>query len=154
MSSKLVPVSRRELIRRLRVLGFDGPFKGSDHDYMVRGEIRVTIPNLHKGQDIGVRLLTQVLKEAEVKTEQRAESRKKRQHRSLLVGYIQAWLLRNDAHKRDLLSASAFRLFNPESMDLCSIFCIVPRNISASIPSQDSSVLTTVFPTFGSSLQK
>lgn len=66
MSSKLVPVSRRELIRRLRVLGFDGPFKGSDHDYMVSGEIRVTIPNTHKGQDIGVRLLTQVLKEAEI----------------------------------------------------------------------------------------
>ncbi len=66
MSSKLVPVSRRELIHRLKVLGFNGPFKGSDHDYMVRRETRVTIPNLHKGQDIGIRLLTQVLKEAEI----------------------------------------------------------------------------------------
>ena len=34
--------------------------------YMVRGETRVTIPNLHKGKDIGVRLLMQVLKEAEI----------------------------------------------------------------------------------------
>ena len=66
MSNRLVPVSRRELIRRLVTLGFQGPFKGSDHDYLVRGETRVTIPNLHKGQDIGVRLLTQVLKEAEI----------------------------------------------------------------------------------------
>jgi len=66
LSSKLVPVSRRELIRRLGILGFHGPFKGSDHDYMVRGVTRVTIPNLHKGKDIGVRLLTQVLKEAEI----------------------------------------------------------------------------------------
>lgn len=66
MSNKLVPVSRRELIRRLRILGFNGPFKGSDHDYMVRGETRVTIPNLHKGRDIKVRLLMQVLKEAEI----------------------------------------------------------------------------------------
>ena len=66
MSNKLVPVSRRELIRRLGALGFQGSFKGSDHDYMVRGETRVTIPNLHKGKDIGVRLLMQVLKEAEI----------------------------------------------------------------------------------------
>lgn len=66
MSNKLVPVSRRELIRRLRILGFNGPFKGSDHDYMVRGETRVTIPNLHQSKDIGVRLLMQVLKEAEI----------------------------------------------------------------------------------------
>ncbi len=66
MSNRLVPVSRSELIRRLGALGFQGPFKGSDHDYMVRGETRVTIPNLHKGKDIGVRLLMQVLKEAEI----------------------------------------------------------------------------------------
>lgn len=66
MSNKLVPVSRRELIRRLRILGFNGPFKGSDHDYMVRGETRVIIPNLHQGKDIGIRLLMQVLKEAEI----------------------------------------------------------------------------------------
>lgn len=66
MSNKLVPVSRRELVRRLGTLGFQGPFKGSDHDYMVRGETRVTIPNLHKGKDIGVRLLIQVLKGAEI----------------------------------------------------------------------------------------
>lgn len=59
-------MSRRELIRRLGILGFHGPFKGSDHDYMVRGETRVTIPNLHKGRDIGVRLLIQVLKEGEI----------------------------------------------------------------------------------------
>jgi predicted RNA binding protein YcfA (HicA-like mRNA interferase family) len=31
---------------------------------MVKGDIRVTIPNMHQGKDIGVRLLAQVLKEA------------------------------------------------------------------------------------------
>ena len=64
MSNKLVPVSRRELIRRLGNLGFHGPCAGSDHDFMVKGDIRVTIPNTHQGKDIGVRLLAQVLKEA------------------------------------------------------------------------------------------
>lgn len=66
MSNKLTPVYRRELIRRLGTLRFQGPFKGSDQDYMVRDENRVTIPNLHMGKDIGVRLLIQILKEAEV----------------------------------------------------------------------------------------
>ncbi|RQW77698.1 MAG: type II toxin-antitoxin system HicA family toxin [Methanothrix sp.] len=66
MSNKLVPVSRRELIRRFGNLGFHGPCKGSDHDYMVKGETRVTIPNSHQGKDIGVKLLMQVLKEAGV----------------------------------------------------------------------------------------
>ncbi|MCX6679495.1 MAG: type II toxin-antitoxin system HicA family toxin [Methanothrix sp.] len=64
MSNKLVPVSRRELIRRLGDLGFHGPCAGSGHDFMVKGDIRVTIPNTHQGKEIGVRLLTQVLKEA------------------------------------------------------------------------------------------
>ena len=45
-------------------MGFHGPYAGSDHDFMVKGDIRVTIPNTHQGKDIGVRLLTQVLKEA------------------------------------------------------------------------------------------
>ena len=31
---------------------------------MVKGDIRVTIPNTHQGKEIGVRLLAQVLKEA------------------------------------------------------------------------------------------
>ncbi|MCX6673994.1 MAG: type II toxin-antitoxin system HicA family toxin [Methanothrix sp.] len=64
MSNKLVPVSRRELIRRLGDLGFRGPCAGSDHDFMVKGDIRVTIPNTHQGKEIGIRLLAQVLKES------------------------------------------------------------------------------------------
>jgi len=36
---------------------------------MVKGEIRVTIPNLHKGTDIGVSLLAKVLKEAGIDRE-------------------------------------------------------------------------------------
>jgi len=64
LSNKLIPVSRRELIRRLRYLGFDVPYSGSGHDYMIKGEIRITVPNIHQGKDIGVGLLAQILKEA------------------------------------------------------------------------------------------
>jgi len=66
LSNKLIPVSRRELVRRLGYLGFHGPCAGSGHDFMVKGDIRVTIPNTHQGKEIGVRLLAQVLKEAEI----------------------------------------------------------------------------------------
>ncbi|MCJ7443023.1 MAG: type II toxin-antitoxin system HicA family toxin [Methanotrichaceae archaeon] len=64
MSNKLFPVSRRELIRRLAKLGFDGPYVGSGHEYIVKANIRITIQNPHYGKDIGIGLLTQILKEA------------------------------------------------------------------------------------------
>lgn len=45
MSNKLLPVSRRELIRRLSKLGFVGPYPGAGHEYMTRGLVDVHIPN-------------------------------------------------------------------------------------------------------------
>ncbi len=57
------PVSRRELVRRLRALGFEGPFAGAKHQFMVRGDRTVRIPNPH-GADIGVPLLREVLRQA------------------------------------------------------------------------------------------
>ena len=50
------PISRTNLIRGLRALGFAGPYPGGRHAYMVRGEQRVALPNPHQG-DIGVSLL-------------------------------------------------------------------------------------------------
>jgi predicted RNA binding protein YcfA (HicA-like mRNA interferase family) len=38
------PLKRRDFIRRLRQLGFDGPFSGTRHQFMVRGQHRQTIP--------------------------------------------------------------------------------------------------------------
>ncbi|MBI5497273.1 MAG: type II toxin-antitoxin system HicA family toxin [Deltaproteobacteria bacterium] len=59
------PVSRRELVRVLRALGFDGPFSGGRHQFMVRGDRVLTVPNPHAG-DIGLGLLGIVLKQAGV----------------------------------------------------------------------------------------
>jgi hypothetical protein len=50
------PVSRRDLIRNLQRLGFDGPFSGGKHQFMIRGEVTVRIPNPHRGL---VRILRQ-----------------------------------------------------------------------------------------------
>jgi predicted RNA binding protein YcfA (HicA-like mRNA interferase family) len=57
------PVKRKDLIRYLRELGFDGPYAGGRHQYMVKGEIRLTIPNPHQS-DIGRDLLARILRQA------------------------------------------------------------------------------------------
>jgi hypothetical protein len=38
------PLKRREFVRKLRALGFDGPFSGTRHQFMVLGQHRQTIP--------------------------------------------------------------------------------------------------------------
>ena len=70
MSSKLIPVSRRELIRRLGDLGFNGPFTGTDHEFMTKGAVRVKLPNLHHGQDIGVDLLVRILRDSGIRRDE------------------------------------------------------------------------------------
>jgi hypothetical protein len=57
------PVSRRQLIPVLRRLEFEGPFAGAKHQFMIRGDRVLTIPNPHRGE-IGVELLTLVLRQA------------------------------------------------------------------------------------------
>ncbi|MGD9973861.1 MAG: type II toxin-antitoxin system HicA family toxin [Desulfatirhabdiaceae bacterium] len=62
---RLTPVGRRELIRRLKNLGFDGPYSGGNHEFMLRAELRLTLPNPHR-TDIGVDLLSRLLSQADV----------------------------------------------------------------------------------------
>jgi hypothetical protein len=46
---ELSPVSRGEFIARLRTFGYEGPFSGGKHQYMVRRERRIAVPNPHRG---------------------------------------------------------------------------------------------------------
>ena len=57
------PISRANLIRGFRALGFDGPLAGGRHAYMVRHGKRIAIPNPHQGQ-IGANLLARILRQA------------------------------------------------------------------------------------------
>ena len=62
---KLAPVSFSELVRKLRALGFEGPFGGGKHLFMVREDMRLTLPNPHR-QDIGVDVLKRILRRGEI----------------------------------------------------------------------------------------
>ncbi|CUU36800.1 MAG: type II toxin-antitoxin system HicA family toxin [Armatimonadetes bacterium] len=63
------PISRADLIRYLRQLGFEGPYSGGKHQYMRRGDRTVRLPNPHQG-DIGRELLARILKQAGVSREE------------------------------------------------------------------------------------
>ena len=56
-------IRRKELIRRLRQLGFVGPYAGGKHEFMVKGELRLVIPGVHTG-DISTDLLLRILRQA------------------------------------------------------------------------------------------
>lgn len=60
-----MPTSRRELIRRLKLLGFSGPYSGGRHEFMLRRERRLTLPNPHR-TEISTDLLARILRQAGV----------------------------------------------------------------------------------------
>lgn len=55
----------QRFIAGLRALGFDGPYSGGKHEFMVRGDVVVTIPNPHRS-DIGAGLMKRILEQARV----------------------------------------------------------------------------------------
>ena len=56
-------VSLRNLIKRLRELGFDGPYSGGRHIFMSKEVLKVRIPNPHK-TDVSKHLLAEILRQA------------------------------------------------------------------------------------------
>lgn len=67
--ARLTPISWRDLVRRLRKFGYEGPYQGGKHPYMIRGDLVLTIPNPHR-KEIGVDLLRRILKQAEISREE------------------------------------------------------------------------------------
>ena len=67
--AELSPVSWQQLLRRLRELGFEGPVSGGKHPFMLRGNLVLTIPNRHR-KDVSVDLLSRILRQANISSEQ------------------------------------------------------------------------------------
>jgi hypothetical protein len=58
------PISRRELVRKFRSLGFEGPISGGRHQFMKKGALKVRIPNPHKSGVLDVSLVKEILGQA------------------------------------------------------------------------------------------
>jgi predicted RNA binding protein YcfA (HicA-like mRNA interferase family) len=62
------PIKSSDLIKYLRKYGSDGPYSGGKHPFMLKGELTLTIPNLHQN-DIGREFLNRILRQAEISKE-------------------------------------------------------------------------------------
>lgn len=60
MAGKLGSIKRVSLIARLKMLGFQGPYSGGKHQFLLRGTTRVMPPNPH-ASEIGTSLLARIL---------------------------------------------------------------------------------------------
>jgi predicted RNA binding protein YcfA (HicA-like mRNA interferase family) len=62
------PVKRKDLVRYLKQCGFEGPYSGGKHQFMIDGEITIRVPNPHQG-DIVRELLLRILHQAGISKE-------------------------------------------------------------------------------------
>jgi len=63
------PIKRSALIHYLRQLGFDGPYSGGRHQFLIKDELKLYIPNPHHG-DISRSLLARILRQAGIEREE------------------------------------------------------------------------------------
>ncbi len=42
------PVSWKQLVSKLKSFGFEDPYSGGKHTFMIKGDLVLTIPNPHK----------------------------------------------------------------------------------------------------------
>ncbi len=72
--AKLLPCKRAEFIRKMRALGYEGPFQGGSHQFMAAsGKAPVRVPNPHVS-DISVDLLSRILRDAKIDREKWIEA--------------------------------------------------------------------------------
>ena len=67
--SNLSPLSRRILIKKLRKLGFSGPYPGTVHGYMKRNDEKIFVPNPH-GKDIGLPIIKKIVRQLKISNQE------------------------------------------------------------------------------------
>ena len=66
--SRLIPLKRRILIKKLRKLDFAGSFMATRHEYMIKKGHKIFIPNSH-GKDIGLPLIKKIIQQIKISKE-------------------------------------------------------------------------------------
>lgn len=56
----------RVLIQKFRLLGWDGPYSGGRHQFMIKGPQKIRIPNSHGSKEIHISLLREILRQAAI----------------------------------------------------------------------------------------
>ena len=59
------PVKRNNLVKALKQAGFEGPYAGGKHEFLVKGELRLILPNPHQSE-ISKDLLARILRQANI----------------------------------------------------------------------------------------
>jgi len=62
-------LSRKDLIRKFRALGYSGPFSGGKHQFMIKESQKIRIPNPHVG-DISASLVKEILCQAGISSQE------------------------------------------------------------------------------------
>ena len=62
-------IALRKLINKLKLFGFDGPYSGGRHLFMVKDALKVHIPNPHH-HDISAHLVAEILRQAGITKKQ------------------------------------------------------------------------------------
>jgi len=63
------PLKRSDLIYYLKQFGFTGPYSGGKHQFMIKKNLSLTIPNVHQS-DIGKEFLKRILQQAKISIEE------------------------------------------------------------------------------------
>ena len=68
---RLRPLKPREVIEKLRVLGYEGPFGGGRHSRMVHTQSGKIIPiPMHGGKDVSVGLIRAIIREVGITSDE------------------------------------------------------------------------------------
>lgn len=62
-------ISLRKLVQKFRLFGFDGPYSGGRHLFMIKDKLKIRIPNPHRG-DISKHLIAEILRQAGISTKE------------------------------------------------------------------------------------
>jgi predicted RNA binding protein YcfA (HicA-like mRNA interferase family) len=62
-------LSRKDLIRKFRALGYSGPFSGGKHQFMIKGSQKIRVPNPHVS-DISASLVKEILRQAGISSQE------------------------------------------------------------------------------------
>ena len=68
--ARLTPVSWPDLVKQLKLLGLKGPYYGTKHPYMMKGDKTVILPNPHHGEYISVDFLARFLRDGGISREE------------------------------------------------------------------------------------